>query len=43
VKGPRIIKALSRNFGACRNLTALHIKGLVVPIFYVLDLSLGDL
>lgn len=39
VKGPRIIKVLNKKFGACRNLTAVYVTALAVPIFAIVRLG----
>jgi len=39
VKGPRIIKVIHKKFGACRNLTALYITALVIPVFWLVRMA----
>lgn len=39
VKGPRIIKVLNKKFGAFRNLTAVYVTALAVPIFAIVRLG----
>jgi hypothetical protein len=38
-RGPRIIKVLNENFGALRNLTALYLTGLAVPVFCLIRVA----
>jgi hypothetical protein len=39
VKGPRIIKVLNHKFGAFRNLTAVYITGLAIPVFWLIRMA----
>lgn len=39
VKGPRIIKVLNKKFGAFRNLAAVYVTALAIPIFAIVRLG----
>jgi hypothetical protein len=38
-RGPRIIKVMNRKFGAWRNLTAVYVTALAVPVFWLVRMA----